>query len=199
MQTDFMNFDQGGIQIEGTWINKNTGQKIFVRDSFIDGDDMVIRTVDGTILSMNEFSNNYIQMDDEEVGTAMPSVAPTNYSNNIPYAFDENDNDVEDIIKPDFGTIKKPSEPSEYVNQQIETKQSNTTNDLVKKLFDKIDSKPVITIDIDWADFPKEQLNMMMTYFDVTLEDVSKYLMQNYVNEKSVELVLQNTISDRLM
>ena len=52
------------MQIQGDWINKNTGQKIHVKNSVIDGDQMIIITNLGQ-LSMDEFSRNYIQVSDD--------------------------------------------------------------------------------------------------------------------------------------
>ena len=52
------------MQIQGDWINKNTGQKIHIKNSVIDGDQMIIITNLGQ-LSMDEFSRNYIQVSDD--------------------------------------------------------------------------------------------------------------------------------------
>ena len=80
------------MQIQGEWMNKNTGQKIRVRNSIIDGDQMIIITNMGQI-SMEEFSRNYIQASDE--------------------VYDDEGNVI--------ATEKMTSQPSEQSNIKIET------------------------------------------------------------------------------
>ena len=80
------------MQIQGEWMNKNTGQKIQVRNSIIDGDQMIIITNMGQI-SMEEFSRNYIQASDE--------------------VYDDEGNVI--------ATEKMASQPSEQSNIKIET------------------------------------------------------------------------------
>ena len=52
------------FNITGTWVNRMTGDKVVVRSTVIDGDDMLIICADGRQLKMSEFQN-YIQMSDE--------------------------------------------------------------------------------------------------------------------------------------
>ena len=52
------------FNITGTWVNRMTGDKVVVRSTIIDGDDMLIICADGRQLKMSEFQN-YIQMSDE--------------------------------------------------------------------------------------------------------------------------------------
>ena len=80
------------MQIQGEWMNKNTGQKIRVRNSIIDGDQMIIITNMGQI-SMEEFSRNYMQASDE--------------------VYDDKGNVI--------ATEKMTSQPSEQSNIKIET------------------------------------------------------------------------------
>ena len=56
--------DNNGMGITGTWMNKRTGQKVNVRQSVQDGDNMIIITDRGQI-SMDVFSRDYIQASDE--------------------------------------------------------------------------------------------------------------------------------------
>ena len=56
--------NDGGIGISGRWLNKRTGQTINIRNSVMDGDNMIIITDKGQI-SMTEFSRDYIQASDD--------------------------------------------------------------------------------------------------------------------------------------
>ena len=63
--------------ITGKWTNKLTGEVINVRDSIIDGDDMIIISDKGN-LSMLDFSQNYIQISDEVYENSI-QYQPINY------------------------------------------------------------------------------------------------------------------------
>ena len=91
MTYNFNNCPSDAMSISGKWTNIHNGKEIFVRDSFIDGDNMIVRTIDGNIIPMTEFSNNYVQSEEVDEATArsviQQPVAPQSYGD----------------IKPDFG------------------------------------------------------------------------------------------------
>ena len=52
------------LQISGAWMNKYTGDIVRVHNNIIDGDQMILITDKGQI-TMNEFSDNYIQASED--------------------------------------------------------------------------------------------------------------------------------------
>lgn len=165
------------ISISGKWTNIRTGQDIQVRDSFIDGDEMIVRTVDGQIISMNDFSNNYIQseeVDEDTSNSILKSVT------SVPQSYGD--------IKPDFGKQVKTQVSSTVQTSSKQSNQAlNTQQNLIDKIFAKINTTPNINIDFDWLDYPSTEMHMLVKYFDVSIDDISSYLYKTYFNEDIIK------------
>ena len=54
----------GGPMITGQWINQRTGERVTVRDSYMDGENMFVILTNGRQLTMEEFQD-YVQMSDD--------------------------------------------------------------------------------------------------------------------------------------
>lgn len=197
MTYNFNNGPSDAMSISGKWTNIHNGQEIFVRDSFIDGDNMIVRTIDGNIISMAEFSNNYVQSQEVDEATArsviQQPVAPQSYGD----------------IKPDFGEkviLKnddtkdnniKPSnldQVSQYVENHKEDKVEDKLEDklfrkktLIGKIFEKISTKPNINLTFDWTEYPEKEMSMLMEYFDVSNDDIANYIYKTYFNENIIK------------
>ena len=164
-----------------------------MRDSFIDGDDMIVRTIDGNIIPMTEFSNNYVQSEEVDEATArsviQQPVAPQSYGD----------------IKPDFGqkVISKNDDakdnnikPSnlDQVSQYVENHKEDKVEDklfrkktLIGKIFEKISTKPNINLTFDWTEYPEKEMSMLMEYFDVSNDDIANYIYNTYFNENIIK------------
>lgn len=197
MTYNFNNGPSDAMSISGKWTNIHNGQEIFVRDSFIDGDNMIVRTIDGNIIPMTEFSNNYVQSEEVDEATArsviQQPVAPQSYGD----------------IKPDFGEkviLKnddakdnniKPSnldQVSQYVENHKEDKVEDKLEDklfrkktLIGKIFEKISTKPNINLTFDWTEYPEKEMSMLMEYFDVSNDDIANYIYKTYFNENIIK------------
>lgn len=68
---------------------------------------------------------------------------------------------------------------------------------LIKKLFSKTETKPEISIDIKWADFPKSELNMLMNVFDVSKEEIADY-MRTYLDDEEIKISIGKFIKKML-
>lgn len=183
-----------GASINGKWMNKLTGDIINVRDNIIDGDQMILITDKGQ-LSMSEFSRNYIQASEEiydEHGKVIGKEAVDTADivvNNIV----DNDNDFPVI---DVTTISEPPIIDHTRRPDFNTNQSNISNAylLIDKIFKKKNLSPKITINIECDNFPSDELNMIIDYFDVSNNDVSDWMQQNFVSKKDID----NSISEFL-
>ena len=197
MTYNFNNGPSDAMSISGKWTNIHNGQEIFVRDSFIDGDNMIVRTIDGNIIPMTEFSNNYVQSEEVDEATArsviQQPVAPQSYGD----------------IKPDFGEkvilknddIKdnniKPNNldtESRYVETHKEDKAEDKLEDklfrkktMIGKIFEKISTKPNINLTFDWTEYPEKEMSMLMEYFDVSNDDIANYIYKTYFNENIIK------------
>jgi len=222
------------FSISGKWFNKTTGKIINVRDSIIDGDNMIIVTDVGN-MNMNEFSDNYIQMSDDiydEAGhkidnekvnishieidnrrvtpamitrTSMESdelINDTINDSNINNSINVNST-VETI--PEIPNIHKPNiKASDDIIQHNRSNAKTTNNELnnseklLKKLFEKKNfdkNKIVFNINIESNEFPKEELNMLKLIYDVTDEDIAKYLKKYILDDETIIKSIMNMLA----
>ena len=189
----------GGGMISGKWINKVNGSTINVRDCVIQGDEMIVITDRGQI-SGEDFSRNYIQMSDEEydmkgnvVGKASQKPAAKPAQKPVqPKMFD--DPQPSTPMQP---MIDQPYMP-DYEDQSYPAKKVESESmKLIKKLFEKTESKPEISVDIKWADFPKSELNMLINVFDVSKEDIANY-MRTYLDDEEIKISIGKFIEKML-
>lgn len=193
MTYNFNNGPSDAMSISGKWTNIHNGQEIFVRDSFIDGDNMIVRTIDGNIIPMTEFSNNYVQSEEVDEATArsviQQPVAPQSYGD----------------IKPDFGekvilknddTKSNNIKPSnlDQASQHVENHKEDKFEDklfrkktMIGKIFEKISTKPNINLTFDWTEYPEKEMSMLMEYFDVSNDDIANYIYTTYFNENIIK------------
>ena len=193
MTYNFNNCPSDAMSISGKWTNIHNGQEIFVRDSFIDGDNMIVRTIDGNIIPMTEFSNNYVQSEEVDEATArsviQQPVAPQSYGD----------------IKPDFGekvilknddTKSSNIKPSnlDQASQHVENHKEDKFEDklfrkktMIGKIFEKISTKPNIKLTFDWTEYPEKEMSMLMEYFDVSNDDIANYIYNTYFNENIIK------------
>lgn len=194
------------FNISGTWVNRLTGDKITVRNTFIDGDNMIIQSSDGRQISMNEFQN-YIQMaDDKNGGDVTDEInnirdlekerrvvvgAYNNASHNSPYNFDKNTNEN---IK---STLK--TEEKKVITKNIEKeKPISESYKLLNKLFEKIDLDIDVKVDLDCTNFPVKELNMLQTFYDVSIDDISDYMIKNVINDTLFRSAVSTYIKNQL-
>lgn len=177
----------GSMGLSGKWINKRTGTVVNVINSVMDGEDMIIISDKGQI-SMSEFSQDYIQTSDE--------------------IYDESGQVIgkEPVNMDDFKQIK---EWEESINSNINNSNTNNSQNIqqdnlnsnlqiIKKVFDKLTSYPTIKIDIEWDDFPKAQINTLVDYLDVSIDDISTYIVNNYADINSISKEMTNIIKSKL-
>lgn len=179
----------GGGMMSGKWINKTNGTTINVRDCVMQGDEMIVLTDRGQI-SGEDFSRNYIQMSDEEYdlkGSVINSSSPKQPNNMPTQAPSAPLKMFDDIENPAFITNQ---------NQPLYKEESESTK-LIKKLFTKTGTKPEITVDIKWADFPKSELTMLMNVFDVSKEDIADYL-RTYLDDEEIKISIGKFIEKML-
>ena len=172
--------DSGAMGISGIWMNKRTGQKVNVRQSVQDGDNMIIITDKGQI-SMEVFSRDYIQASDEiynESGQIIDSK---------PMEMDEDLSaimDYENNASPTYNTVPAPV--------------INPNDQIIKKVFDKLSSFPEVNVEIKWDDFPEAQINTLVNFLDVKIEDISAYIVNNYINSKALSDSIDKILTDKL-
>lgn len=178
--------NDSGIGISGRWLNKRNGQMINIRNSVMDGDNMIIITDKGQI-SMTEFSRDYIQASDDiydETGKVIghEEVKHEDYAEN-----------------PDWLQIQETINTPRMHNVNQPAKHVINTNDqIIKKVFDKLTAYPKINVDIKWDDFPEAQMQTLVNFLDISIDDISKYIIKNYVNVEALALEITEILKSKL-
>lgn len=178
--------NDSGIGISGRWLNKRNGQVINIRNSVMDGDNMIIITDKGQI-SMTEFSRDYIQASDDiydETGKVIghEEVKHEDYAEN-----------------PDWLQIQETINTPRMHNVNQPAKHVINTNDqIIKKVFDKLTAYPKINVDIKWDDFPEAQMQTLVNFLDISIDDISKYIIKNYVNVEALALEITEILKSKL-
>lgn len=178
--------NDSGIGISGRWLNKRNGQIINIRNSVMDGDNMIIITDKGQI-SMTEFSRDYIQASDDiydETGKIIghEEVKHEDYAENPDWL------QIQEMINtPHMHNVNQHKQPVINTNEQI-----------IKKVFDKLTTYPKINVDIKWDDFPEAQMQTLVNFLDISIDDISKYIIKNYVNVEALALEITEILKSKL-
>ena len=205
------------FNITGTWVNRMTGDKVVVRNTIIDGDDMLIICADGRQLKMSEFQN-YIQMSDEnsdgiDATASLGDIrglekerrvvvgATNNHqaSFNNPYEFD-NPYGADNQYTTNNITNEHHETHHEFIEKPIEEKpkQVSESEKLLNKLFEKIELNAKLKIDLDCTNFPSKELNMLQTIYDVTAEDISDYIVNHIINIDVFKSAVTKYVNEQL-
>lgn len=203
------------FNITGTWVNRLTGDKVVVRNTIIDGDDMIIICADGRQLKMSEFQN-YIQMSDEKSngiddtlslgdirGIENERRVIVGASNN--YNAHTNDsyviNDEHPMMNNIINDYDPPKSNKEFVEEAINRKGSEKMNEsekMLSKLFEKIDLDVDLKINLNCSNFPVKELNMLQTIYDVTVDDISNYIIKNVLNIDVFKSAITEYVNEQL-
>ena len=176
--------DGSGMGLTGRWLNRQTGQVVNVRNTIIDGENMLIITDNGQI-PMTIFSRDYIQASDEiydESGKVVGHEAVTveDYGQNDDWA------QIQEALK---GNLSQ---------SQVQQPVINHNDSIIKKVFDKLTSFPEVEVNIKWDNFPDAQINTLVNFLDVKLEDISTYIINNYVNNQALSESVKKILEDKL-
>lgn len=177
----------GGMGISGKWINKRTGQVVNVMNSVMDGDDMIIISDKGQI-SMTEFSQDYIQTSDEiyDDNGQVIGKEPVNYD------------DFKQIQEWEAQSKQTASDSMKNKVKDKKTTQEDPNIKIIKKVFDKLTSFPTITIDVKWDNFPEAQIHTLVDYLDISIDDISTYIILKYGNIESLSTEMKRIIKSKL-
>lgn len=178
------------LQISGTWMNKYTGDIVRVHNNIIDGDQMILITDKGQI-TMNEFSDNYIQASEDIYNDKGQII------DHAPVAIDEIK-----ISQPSILDIPIGMTTSNYtqVIKENNTEKNKQTEEpesfkILDKFFNKIDNKEnLIAIDIDFNILPKEKLETIVDYMDISVEELSQYIAKKIVNTENLPNIIFNKL-----
>lgn len=179
-------YNTGGDMISGKWINKNDGSIISIRNTVMDGDNIILITDKGE-LDMNSFSKNYIQVSDETYDNNGNVVSTNDKFDISEITPNYNETSVNTFDNETFNKLTKGIATTYQQNANssihIETTNNSDNFKLIDKVFSKVKHEPSINIDISWIDFPNDKVQMLMDTFDVDKNEISEYIYNKYLNK----------------
>lgn len=179
-------YNTGGDMISGKWINKNDGSIISIRNTVMDGDNIILITDKGE-LDMNSFSKNYIQVSDETYDNNGNVVSTNDKFDISEITPNYNETSVNTFDNETFNKLTKgiTNTHQQNANSSIHIETTNTSDNfkLIDKVFSKVKHEPSINIDISWIDFPNDKVQMLMDTFDVDKNEISEYIYNKYLNK----------------
>lgn len=179
-------YNTGGDMISGKWINKNDGSIISIRNTVMDGDNIILITDKGE-LDMNSFSKNYIQVSDETYDNNGNIVSTNDKFDIGEITSNYNETGVNTFDNETFNKLTKgiANTNQQNANSSIHIETTNTSDNfkLIDKVFSKVKHEPSINIDISWIDFPNDKVQMLMDTFDVDKNEISEYIYNKYLNK----------------
>lgn len=174
--------DGSGMGLTGKWMNKRTGKAVNIRQTIQDGDNMIIISDQGQI-PMEVFSRDYVQVSDD--------------------IYDDSGKVVghEEATNSDIGAIEEYEKMygvDPLVPQATSTVAPINNEQIIKKVFDKLSSYPQIDVNIKWDNFPEAQINTLVEFLDVNIDDISAYIIKNYVNVEALALEITEVLKNKL-
>ena len=190
--------------IQGEFINTQTGQTIFVRDSIMTPEGDTIIMTDHGQMGMNEFSKYYVKMESDDTVSAQPvpvAEAPISAPDDL-MAMARQDmlvkptNKVEEFLSDvvteypdslyDSTTVDTDDEPTDDIQEH--------TSEAVKmldKIMSESDVKLNVKISFDENTFPFDAINVLKQYFNLTDDDISEWLYTNVFNKYKDTIIEQ--------
>ena len=183
-----------GEEFTGKWVDRRTGKEIYVRDVIMDGDTMCIMSSIGQIDPM-VFQNYYVKISEEEysANNIRPEVSGQQLINEINKGLD-NDERISNVKHTNNITLDTPignngqpvtTQTTKNKKESIkQTPQSLNNEILIKKVFEKHNTKPVIDFNVNLDNLPIEQLKMLINVLDVSFDEISSYIIKHYLSEE---------------
>ena len=180
--------------ISGKWMNKMTGDTVVVKNSVMDGEEMVIMTNKG-VLNMSEFSMNYIQVSDEvydEHGNVVGNGALN---------IEQIPQQTQNTPALDYSTLTRglTQQDIHNIQQQVQTVTVAPVEDedtmLIRRILKKV-SPPEVKSTIEWTTYPTKQLEML-EMLGVEPNKIVEYFV-NQINAETIRKSINHQIAKSL-
>jgi hypothetical protein len=183
------------VQITGEWTSRLTGRTVHVMNTAVDENNNMVIITDAGDIGMQRFSDEYVQMSDEEVSqgqaaTVRPEQAmPAGME--IPKGIPAHGRELPEDIMGEFETVTEITrEPEAQPIDTIQEPARDTSRpecfNMLDKLFENTEAGPEIRVAMEWECFPHAETDMLKKYFGLTDELLSRYIYEKYITEESV-------------
>lgn len=226
IQTNFTSESTVPMEPSGTWINMKTGETITVKTMVNDmsGNGSQLMLTDGRLMSFTEFSNNYVQMEEDPLNQQndittnnVQTETPKLNINLLTSGLGQDNNNITNNSNNKLESFDSPYE-TPFVN--IEGNENSTTpklkrinldnnscslngyskqQNIVKDFLNNLEKKPTINFKSIYIDnMPTEPISTFVKYLGVTKEDIVYVLYKELCNEDIIKNILTNYINDIL-
>lgn len=189
---DGIYFDGSAPMVNGFWYNPNTGDSFGVVDSYFEDNQYIVKTDDGRFIRYEQFMD-YVQTE-----TKMPKGKPeahktqnelpseiTNLIENPGTSSNPANDNLYGMLDDEMDLIYQ-SKPLGNLNNVQSTGFSQVVNEtsmasnvtIINKALSKREM-PEMQVSIDWKDFPKQEIKMLMDLMDVTLDEIIDWYIQS--------------------
>ena len=185
--TNNMNGSNIDSDMSGVWYKThpqfNGPDVLHVRDAIMDGNE-IINTATKPKLPLDSIP--------KPSSTPKPNL-PISNTSNIDYNV---------LVE---GLENAPMDPDSY--NKVETPNNsavlgittkNDANDAIYKVFSKLNDVPQLNVSINWDNFPKTEIDMLMKYFDVSLSEIAAYIVDNYATNDLVTQAIEKELNERI-
>lgn len=186
-----MNFGIDGPVVTGWWVNPRTGDKFNAIDTFIEDNNLLIKTSDGRLLKYSQIQD-YIQSGNNEPTMMTPQVKIQSAANDsippeILAELESPEDSKNDLLIPDDNIYSTPKQmPLGNIYQEPIGSPSIKDYDIIDRALSK-KNKPDISPDLLWRGFPKKEIEMLIDVMGVSEDAVAEY----YINGLSIDEIIQ--------
>jgi hypothetical protein len=168
-------FNNDMPMINGHWYNPATGDSFTAVDSFLEDNQFIVKTNDGRFIHYDQFQH-YVQTEHLiPKGTPESKTRVDNTPKEVLDLIEGTDDnlgmlpDEMDLISRPLGNLNSNNIPRSMDMSTVETIATNTT--IINKALSKR-AMPEMNVDINWHDFPKQEMKMLMDLMDVELDEI---------------------------
>lgn len=179
---DGIYFDGSTPMVNGHWYNPKTGDSFSVMDSYFEDNQYIVKTDDGRFIRYEQFMD-YVQTE-----TKMPKGKPEakksqeaipNEVMNLLESSDSSSSTEPYGMLNDEMDLIRASKPLGNLNALQSTGFSQVVNEpsmatnvaIINKALSKREM-PEMQVAINWTDFPKQEIKMLMDLMDVSLDEI---------------------------
>ena len=185
------------FSVTGKWINKYTNKVINVINSVIDGDQMILLTDNNETISMSEF-DNYVQCVDDDQPNVSAHVSPVSSTSSVSQPVGGSYQDY--LMEDDDISAVVSSKPVQRSKTQKTTNreepQASKQNVIIEKFFKKIPNiNELLVIDFNTDVLPLDDLETIIEYMDLTVDDISNYIINHVMDKKYISEIVKHKLN----
>lgn len=217
IQTSFTPQSNSSMEPTGTWLNTKTGETITIKTMVNDmsGNGSQLMLTDGRLMSFSEFSNDYVQMEEDSTNQQNDMTLDTatyNAQTKTPQlnidlltsglGNNNNSNKLESYDSPYETPNIEHDETTDMLYENNINLNSNSLNvytkqqNIVKEFLDNLKKQPTINFKSVYIDnMPTEPISTFVKYLGVTKEDIVDVLYNELFKDYEIKSILNDYVT----